>query len=155
MFNNSLITALMENEEAQNRLIRQLKSRMWSVGFQGINIDFEYILATDRDAYSEFIEKMVVTMNMSGFEVSVALAPKTSRDQPGVLYEGFDYARLGAAANRVILMTYEWGYTLVRIRLWLFLISQFLYHSLIFHDDTDTQDTILILWQIIRRHGGI
>ena len=40
-----------------------------------------------------------------------ALAPKTRADQPGLLYEGHDYAAVGAAADAVLLMTYEWGYT--------------------------------------------
>ena len=43
--------------------------------------------------------------------MSVALAPKTSADQTGLLYEGKDYPALGAAADYVLLMTYEWGYT--------------------------------------------
>lgn len=41
----------------------------------------------------------------------MALAPKTSADQPGLLYEGHDYAALSANADAVLLMTYEWGYT--------------------------------------------
>ena len=54
---------------------------------------------------------MTNILNESGYTVSVALAPKTSADQQGLLYEGKDYAGLGAAANSVLLMTYEWGYT--------------------------------------------
>jgi spore germination protein len=50
-------------------------------------------------------------MNAEGYQVSVALAPKTSAEQKGLLYEGKDYGLLGAAANHVLLMTYEWGYT--------------------------------------------
>ena len=50
-------------------------------------------------------------MNGIGCFVSVALAPKTSDDQPGLLYAGKDYALLGEAADKVLLMTYEWGYT--------------------------------------------
>lgn len=50
-------------------------------------------------------------LNTLGYQVSVALAPKYSDNQPGVLYEGMDYGGLGAAANWVVLMTYEWGYT--------------------------------------------
>ena len=49
-------------------------------------------------------------MNALGYQVSVALAPKTSANQPGLLYEGKDYRALGEAANHVLLMTYEWGY---------------------------------------------
>ena len=43
--------------------------------------------------------------------VFVALAPKTSATQPGLLYEGKDYRALGAVANSVLVMTYEWGFT--------------------------------------------
>ncbi len=48
---------------------------------------------------------------MLGYPVSVALAPKVSDTQSGLLYEGKDYALLGEAADYVLLMTYEWGYT--------------------------------------------
>ena len=41
----------------------------------------------------------------------MALAPKTSIDQPGLLYQGHDYAGMGQAADYCLLMTYEWGYT--------------------------------------------
>lgn len=50
-------------------------------------------------------------MSAKGYQVSVALAPKISKNQPGLLYEGVDYKALGEAANTVFLMTYEWGYT--------------------------------------------
>ena len=46
-----------------------------------------------------------------GYLTSVALAPKVRADQPGVLYEGHDYAGMGRAADYCLLMTYEWGYT--------------------------------------------
>jgi spore germination protein len=49
--------------------------------------------------------------NPLGYIVSAALAPKTSADQPGLLYGGHDYAGIGAVADLVMLMTYEWGYT--------------------------------------------
>ena len=49
--------------------------------------------------------------NEFDYQVSAALAPKTSPDQPGLLYQGIDYRLLGEAANRVMLMTYEWGYS--------------------------------------------
>ena len=49
-------------------------------------------------------------MHPFGFSVSVALAPKTSAGQKGLLYEGKDYAAIGDAADEVLLMTYEWGY---------------------------------------------
>ncbi len=79
--------------------------------YGGIDIDFEYILAEDKIAFSQFVERVRIAANKAGYPVSVALAPKTSDDQPGLLYGGKDYRLLGEAANHVLLMTYEWGYT--------------------------------------------
>lgn len=111
-FNNQLISSVINNEQAVTTLIGQLLETMEQKGYAGVDVDFEYILATDRNTFSAFVERLTQEMNANGYEVSVALAPKTSADQRGLLYEGKDYARLGAVANSVLLMTYEWGYTL-------------------------------------------
>ena len=81
-----------------------------SKGFQGVDIDFEFIKAEDRDAFTDFVRYIREAVNALGFPVSVALAPKVSADQPGLLYEGKDYPALGAVSDYVLVMTYEWGY---------------------------------------------
>ena len=84
---------------------------MQEKGFGGLDIDFEYVLADDREGFAAFVGLATRVMNLFGYPVTVALAPKTSAEQRGLLYEGIDYALLGAAANRAMLMTYEWGYS--------------------------------------------
>lgn len=111
IFSNSLAHSMLNNEEAQDKLIANLLETMTSKGYYGLDIDFEYVLPEDKEAYSRFVEKVTERLNQEGFKVMVALAPKTSADQPGLLYESHDYGRLGAAADWVLLMTYEWGYT--------------------------------------------
>lgn len=109
-FNNHLISAIVHDPEARNRLFVQLSQVMTEKGYGGLDIDFEYIKAEDRDAFTAFVEEAAKWMHSLGYQVSVALAPKTSADQPGLLYEGKDYPALGQAADHVLLMTYEWGY---------------------------------------------
>ncbi|HBA47537.1 MAG TPA: glycoside hydrolase [Lachnospiraceae bacterium] len=110
-FNNQLIHSVVNNPEYTDRLIQNLLETMSAKGYEGVDIDFEYILAEDRDAFSAFVRQVAETMRASGYHTSVALAPKTSADQAGLLYEGKDYRALGEAADHVLLMTYEWGYT--------------------------------------------
>lgn len=110
-FNNNLVTALVRNLSAQRRLVTGLASVMLEKGYQAVNIDFEYVLKEDRDAFTAFVSYATYALNILGYQVSVALAPKYSDSQQGILYEGVDYGGLGAAANWVVLMTYEWGYT--------------------------------------------
>lgn len=110
-FSNYLITRVINNEEAKAQLISSLVSEVTEREFEGVDIDFEYILSDDRIAFAQFVSEVRTAINELGYPVSVALAPKTSDTQAGLLYEGKDYALLGEAADYVLLMTYEWGYT--------------------------------------------
>lgn len=110
-FSNQLIHRMLTRPQARARLISEL---LWSVqqkGFRGVDVDFEFILAEDRLLFADFVRELREEMAANGYQVSVALAPKTSADQRGALYEGKDYRLLGAAADQALLMTYEWGYT--------------------------------------------
>lgn len=111
IFDNNLVHTIVSNPEVQERVIQNLLLTVGDKGYSGVDVDFEFILAEDRDQYVAFITNLTNQMNAAGYFVSVALAPKISDDQIGLLYEGVDYSRLGAAANSVLLMTYEWGYT--------------------------------------------
>ncbi len=110
-FNNTLIHQMLINPSASNNLIQSVLNKINEKGYSGADVDFEYILAEDRELFANFVADMTRTLNSYGYQVSVALAPKTSSDQKGLLYEGKDYRLLGEAANKVLLMTYEWGYT--------------------------------------------
>lgn len=109
-FNNQLVKAVSEDLEMQQTLIDNLVRTVQEKRYAGVDVDFEYILPEDREGYAAFVGNLRERMNALGCKVSVALAPKVSADQQGLLYEGMDYALLGANADSVFLMTYEWGY---------------------------------------------
>ncbi|WP_066717150.1 glycosyl hydrolase family 18 protein [Clostridium sp. Marseille-P299] len=110
-FNNELVHVVSTDPVVQENLINNLLVTVREKGYTGVDVDFEFIRAEDREPYAGFIRNLTTRMNAEGYTVSVALAPKVSADQPGLLYEGVDYALLGEIANSVLLMTYEWGYT--------------------------------------------
>ncbi len=110
-FNNMLISSLVNDEAVKSNLLSNLLRVLTEKGFQGVDIDFEYILSDDRVPFAEFVAQTRDFLSPYGYPVSVALAPKTSDNQSGLLYGGMDYALLGNAADSVLLMTYEWGYT--------------------------------------------
>lgn len=110
-FNNALITAVVNDQEARDNLLNNLLATVQAKNFQGVDIDFEYIRPEDRVPFADFVADVRNFLAPYGYHVSVALAPKTSDTQAGLLYEGKDYGLLGEAADSVLLMTYEWGYT--------------------------------------------
>lgn len=111
-FSGERAQQLLRDPVARGALIENLAQTIAAQGFAGVDIDFEYIPSEDAAAYADFVRAVRARLEPSGLTVMVALAPKTSADQPGLLYESHDYAALGAAANDVLLMTYEWGYAL-------------------------------------------
>lgn len=109
-FNNALITSIVQDPSRRKILISNILTIIQEKNYGGIDVDFEYILSSDRDAFTEFVAQLTQALRPYGYPVSIALAPKTSADQPGLLYEGKDYAALGSIVSSVLLMTYEWGY---------------------------------------------
>ena len=110
-FSGERASQLLNDPAAQQRLTQNLIDYMTRRGYGGVDVDFEYIPSADRERYADFVAMLRCELGKRGFIVMAALAPKTSAEQRGLLYEAHDYARLGQAADDVLIMTYEWGYS--------------------------------------------
>ncbi len=110
-FSVELANALFDSPETQAKLLDSVVANMQSKGYTSLDVDFEFLGAENAARYAEFIAYCRERLAPYGYGVMTALAPKTSDSQSGSLYEGHDYALLGEAADAVLLMTYEWGYT--------------------------------------------
>ena len=110
-FSNELAHVILNDPVVQNNLIENILQTLREKNYYGLDVDFEYVLPEDEEAFINFIQKLNDRLSPEGYEVFTALAPKTSADQPGLLYEAHNYPRIGEASDDVLLMTYEWGYT--------------------------------------------
>lgn len=115
-FSTERSSLLFNDINLQNTVIDNLIAVMREKGYRGIDIDFEYINQNDTAAFIDFIDNTASKMHENGFSVNVDLAPKTSANQQGILYEAHDYGAIGTIADTVLLMTYEWGYTYPHLR---------------------------------------
>lgn len=93
------------------QLINSIVEKLQTADYFGVDIDFEYIPQELGASYADFITRLKEKIAPLGYYVFVSLAPKTSVNQRGLLYEAHDYKALGAAADFLLIMTYEWGYT--------------------------------------------
>ena len=103
---------LFQDTASRSALVENLAQTLAAQGFAGVDIDFEFVPPEDAAAYAAFVRDVRARLEPAGYTVLVALAPKTSSGQRGLLYEAHDYRAMGAAADYVLLMTYEWGYAL-------------------------------------------
>lgn len=110
-FSTELATTILTSDELQNKVLDEAISIMDRKGYLGLDFDFEYLGAQNRERYNAFLRKAAARLHARGYFISSALAPKTSDTQKGVLYEGHDYRAHGQIVDFIFFMTYEWGWS--------------------------------------------
>ncbi|WP_238650589.1 LysM peptidoglycan-binding domain-containing protein [Paenibacillus piscarius] len=110
-FSSELGRIILNDQEVQDRLLKNIISEAKRLNFRDIHFDMEFLRPEDREAYNAFLRKAAEIIHKEGFLLSTALAPKTSASQTGAWYTAHDYKVHGQVADFVIIMTYEWGYS--------------------------------------------
>ena len=109
-FDSDLASTILNNPETQTTLINNIITIVSDKNYNGVDIDFEYLYPQDKEAYTQFLANLKASLTPLNKTLSVAVAPKYRDSQTGLLYEAHDYQAIGEIADRVIIMTYEWGY---------------------------------------------
>ena len=94
-FSTERATQVLNDPALSARLISEAAAKAAQKGYRGLDLDFEFLGAANAAAYAGFAARLREALD----------------GLPGLLYEGHDYAALGAVSDAVLLMTYEWGYT--------------------------------------------
>lgn len=110
-FSTEIAAAILTNEALQDRVLNQALQIMAEKGYRGLDFDFEYLGAENRERYVRFLQKARQLLKPRGYYISAALAPKYRAEQRGVLYEGHDYQAIGQVVDFIFFMTYEWGWS--------------------------------------------
>ncbi len=110
-FRTEIATAIFSNEALQDQVLNQALQIMAEKGYRGLDFDFEYLGAENRERYVRFLQKAKERVKPRGYFISAALAPKLSAEQRGILYEGHDYQAIGQVVDFIFFMTYEWGWS--------------------------------------------
>ncbi|MBB6284625.1 LysM peptidoglycan-binding domain-containing protein [Geobacillus subterraneus] len=107
---SELAQTILADVARQTRLLDNTIQVMRAKGYRALNVDFENVYPSDRERYNAFLRRAASRLHAEGYLLSTSLAPKTSAEQKGLLYEAHDYPAHGRIADFVVLMTYEWGY---------------------------------------------
>lgn len=108
-FSPALAHALISREEAGRALTDNILKALEAQGYQGLDLNFQYLYPFDRAAYSAFARRLGEALHTAGYYFFCSLAPKTQATVEAPLCAGQDYAALGAAADRLILLAHGWG----------------------------------------------
>jgi spore germination protein YaaH len=101
--------------DAQNRAIEALLQLCQTNHFYGVQIDFEGMSSTDKEAFSNFFMKISNALHKEGFKVSIAIIPAlTEQNDTEYLMRRYknwsgvyDYKILSKYSDFITLMTYD------------------------------------------------
>lgn len=108
--------SLMANRNAQNAMIASLLRECKQYGYAGIQIDFEDIAWTDRDALSAIVKKIADALHAQGLKLTIAVIPNApgsvgKSDFAAWMYDHwrgvYDVKALAQSVDLICLMTYD------------------------------------------------
>jgi len=102
--------AVLSDSRRQDALLGRILSLVAERGYRGVNLMLGGLYPFEREAYSAFVRRLGEGLHAQGRLLTTAVPPKEDDDRGVNLYGAHDYAVHGEAADRVILMTYDWGH---------------------------------------------
>lgn len=110
-FSSDIAHTVFTDSTVQDTLVQSILAALRTRGYYGVDLNIEYVYPFDREGYNAFIKRMAETLHPLGYYLTSTVAPKESDGQQGLLYGAHDYTVHGEYCDRVVVMTYEWGYS--------------------------------------------
>jgi Predicted glycosyl hydrolase len=106
-FNSQLAHQVLNSPKIRSNFVKNLVLLTTNENWDGIVIDLEKVVPTDRDNFSSFTNELHSALKAKDKRLIVSLHAKY-HDDPNDLWAGAnDYAALGKTADQVIIMTYD------------------------------------------------
>lgn len=92
---------------SRRRHVDRLLECLDASGYGGVEIDYEALPLELREPFSLLVEELARALHHRGKELAVAVHAKQSEPGESAGSQGQDWARIGAAADRVAIMAYD------------------------------------------------
>ena len=106
------VSALLTSESGRAQAIEQILNELTITyetygdnPYSGVTIDFEGLRASDKENFSAFISELSTKVHNLDKTLYVCVSPALST---GGYYDGYNYQQIAAAADKVILMAYDY-----------------------------------------------
>lgn len=106
-----IITNILNNTTIQENIIDQALKIMKEKGYYGLDLYIQYINIDNLSAVEQYINKISTRLNAEGYPVFVTLTPNTFINVEQPAYQRIDYSKIGEYSDKILLLSYEWGYT--------------------------------------------
>ena len=113
-WDDQVVAQLLADPGATADHIRNIVELVVRAGYAGIDIDYENLPSSTRDAFSAFVRDLSTSLHRNRKLLSVCVHPKTSDEGVDERNVAQDYRAIGAAADEVRVMTYDYHWATSR-----------------------------------------
>ena len=104
-FSSELIHQVLNNPTSRTNLVNNITYLVTNRGYGGVTIDFERVLAEDRDLFTGFLRELRDRLKPIGRTLTIAVPAKTSEEIPWL--RGYDYGGIGSVVDYMFIMAYD------------------------------------------------
>lgn len=102
--NGDRLEKILSTPQSRELVIKQICDIVKKEGYDGVNIDFEYLKITDRERFNLFAKELYNSLKQKGKTLSFSLPVKTEKAD---WWPGYDFKTLGKYSDFVVLMAYD------------------------------------------------
>lgn len=106
-FDPTIVDAILSSREKTDRQVKAIVDACVSQGYDGVDLDWENMLARDRDLFSAFVFQLAAALHAEGKILGIAVEAKTSEPGDWSSQRAQDWKALGKAVDEFQVMTYD------------------------------------------------
>jgi spore germination protein YaaH len=107
-WDRDLVRQVISDPDRRRYHIQQIVNYAVDGGFPGIELDYENLSASQRDQFSSFVRELAAALHNRGKQLTVAVHAKLQEPGEWDAAQAQDWAIIGAEADRVVVMTYDY-----------------------------------------------
>lgn len=107
----NLVRAVLRDPAARARHIDGVVRLVETMGYDGVDVDYEQLGGGDRELYSAFLTDLGAAIHRSGKLITATAYPKESEPGPYEHNLAQDYTVFGSVSDQVRVMAYDYHYT--------------------------------------------
>lgn len=109
-YGGAVLGPLLRSPVASRTAMENMLALCERNGYDGINLDFEGVPPSDRQAYTNFVQQLAALLHSSGYYLTLSVPAETA-DIPSDGWTGaYNYRALGRYADLVMVMAYDEHY---------------------------------------------
>jgi spore germination protein YaaH len=111
VWDGTLVSKVIADPQLRAANVAALVNLAVVKGYDGVDLDYENLLASDRAAFTSFVQQLAGALHAQGKLLSVNVYAKTSESGTWDGPRAQDWWAIGQAADQVRIMTYEYSWS--------------------------------------------